>query len=99
MSTTINTPSAPASKKLPLVGTLFMKEAVQLTPKEDGTPRVMGVLQVATNDDVVRITDFSKQHENLVEGQQIKLVFEETHVPRDGGRVDVYRNLVTATQA
>lgn len=89
---------APSVKKVPLVGTLFMKDAVQLAPKEDGTPRVMGVLQVAVADDVIRITDFSRQHENLIENAPIKLVYEETQVVKDG-RVNVYRNLVTAIQS
>lgn len=96
MSTT-NT-AAPQATKKPLVGTLFLKESVELTPKEDGTPRVMGVLQVATNDDVIRITDFSKQHENLVEGQNVRLVYEETVQMRDERPV-TYRNLVTAVQS
>lgn len=95
MSTT-NT--APATRKVPLTGSLFMKETVTLEPKADGTPREMCVLQIATDSDVVRVTDFSKQHENLVEGQSIKLVFEESHQMRDERPV-VYRNLVTAVQA
>lgn len=84
--------------KKPLSGTLFLKETVALTPKEDGTPREMGVLQVATGDDVVRITDFSKQHQNLVEGESIRLVYEESVQMRDE-RAVTYRNLVTAVQA
>lgn len=81
----------------PLTGTLFLKEQVALTPKEDGTPREMGVLQIATDTDVVRITDFSKQHENLVEGQVVRLVFEETHRVVNERPV-TYRNLITAVQ-
>jgi hypothetical protein len=90
--------AAPQAVKKPLTGTLFLKETVELTPKEDGTARSMGVLQVATGDDVVRITDFSKQHENLVEGQQVRLVFEETHQVVNERPV-TYRNLVTAVQS
>lgn len=94
MSTTTN---APQGVKKPLAGTLFMKETVELAPKEDGTPRQMGVLQVATHDDVVRITDFSRQHEGLVEGESVKLVYEETTQLRDERPV-TYRNLITAVQ-
>ena len=88
--------STPTINK-PLAGHLFMKERVELAPREDGTPRVMGVLQVATENDVIRVTDFSKQHENLVEGQPIKLVYEESVQTRDD-RAVTYRNLVTAVQ-
>lgn len=96
MSTTAQN-TAPVVRK-PLAGTLFMKEQVPLTPKEDGTPRVMGVLQVATDTDVVRVTDFSKQHENLVEGESIRLVYEETQQIRNDRPV-TYRNLVSAIQS
>lgn len=85
-------------KNKPLAGTLHMKDRVELAPKEDGTPRVMGVLHVATNDDVIRITDFSSQHENLVEGQTIRLVYRESEREVDGyTRTD--RNLVSAVQS
>lgn len=93
-----NATEAPAARKVPLSGTLFMKETVALEPKADGTPREMGVLQIATDTDVVRVTDFSKQHENLVEGQSIKLVYEESNQMRDKRPV-TYRNLITAVQA
>lgn len=82
----------------PLSGVLFMKDAVTLAPREDGSERVMGVLQVATPNGVVRVTDFTKQHENLVEDQPIKLVYEETHQVRDERKV-TFRNLVSAIQA
>lgn len=95
MNNTTATP-APVVRK-PLAGTLFMKEQVELAPKEDGTPRQMGVLQVVTSDDVVRITDFSRQHEGLVEGESIRLIFEETQQVRNDRPV-TFRNLVSAIQ-
>ncbi len=80
-----------------IAGNLFMKDVAPLTPKEDGTPRHMGVIHIQTNDGVVRITDFSKQHEALVEGQPVKVVFEETQQMR-GERLVTYRNLQSAVQ-
>ena len=95
MSNTQTTTAAPAPAKKPLAGVLFMKESVELAPLEDGTPRNMGVLQIATHDDVIRVTDFSKQHENLVEGDRVRIVYEETTKDRNGYPV-TYRNLVSA---
>lgn len=94
MSDIIETPEA---IRKPLTGMLFMKDVAPLAPKEDGTPRSMGVLQVETDTTVVRVTDFSRQHENLVEGQPIKLVYEETQQMRNNHPV-TYRNLISALQ-
>lgn len=80
-----------------VAGNLFMKDVAPLSPKDDGTPRQMGVIHVQTDAGVVRITDFSKQHEALVEGQPIKVVFEETQQMR-GERLVTYRNLQSAVQ-
>ena len=89
--------STPELKTKPLAGTIFMKDSVDLPAAEDGTERKMGVIHVQTSDDVVRITDFSRQHEGLVEGQPVKLVYTEVTQPK-GERLVTYRNLVSAVQ-
>lgn len=94
----MSTPTAaPEAVKKSIAGTLFMKQAVELAPKEDGTPRVMGVLHVQSPEGVVRITDFSNQHRALVEDQPIKVVYEETQQVRNERPV-TFRNLETALQ-
>lgn len=88
-----NATATPEATKHAIDGILRMKKTVALTPKEDGTERSMAILQIATENDVVRITDFSKQNEHLAKGDRVTVVYEETVGVKDGYPV-TYRNLV-----
>lgn len=93
----MSTTATPEIKIKAAAGNLFMKDVAPLQPDAEGNARSMGVLHVQTEDTVLRITDFSRQHENLVEGRPVKLVYSEVTKP-EGERVVTYRNLNSAVQ-
>lgn len=91
--------NATTTINVPLKGILFMKEEVKLPPTRDEQgnvkDRTMCVLQIANEEGVTRVTDFSNIHRVLEVDTPVRVIYAET-VDESGDYPRTHRNLVAA---